>query len=91
MCGKDQTRLKPGLMLAIGAFVWMAATPHEFFGMACIQCPNQAGMAVPERGYSPPSPHEETPGMSAMSNCRQCHVSRQVAAPFVPTIAYAND
>ena len=48
--------------------------PHENFGAACISCHDREGMAVEGVGFSPPSPHAETAGMSAMSRCEQCHV-----------------
>ena len=47
---------------------------HEDFGMECTECHNKDGMAVDDYGFAPPSPHEETRGLSAMSRCRQCHV-----------------
>lgn len=42
--------------------------------MRCVQCHNETGMAVPNVGFAPPSPHENTAGMSEDSRCRQCHV-----------------
>jgi len=48
--------------------------PHAAFGASCTQCHNARGMDVPELGFAPPSPHEDTPGMSALSRCEQCHV-----------------
>jgi cytochrome c-type protein NapB len=57
--------------------------PHSDFGMTCTQCHNEIGMEVPEVGYAPPSPHELTAGMSAMSRCRQCHVFQQTTDVFV--------
>ena len=48
--------------------------PHNPFGVACTSCHNATGIEVPEVGFAPPSPHELTTGMSAMSRCQQCHV-----------------
>lgn len=47
---------------------------HEELGIDCIACHDQKGMEVTDLGFAPPSPHEETLGMSAISRCRQCHV-----------------
>ncbi len=57
--------------------------PHSDFGMTCTQCHNEIGLEVPDVGYAPPSPHELTAGMSAMSRCRQCHVFQQTTDLFV--------
>ncbi len=57
--------------------------PHAPMGANCIQCHNRFGMEVEGLGYSPPSPHAETVGMSATSRCVQCHVFRQTDAVFV--------
>ena len=48
--------------------------PHEAFGSDCTNCHGRDGIEVPGVGYAPPSPHETTPGLSAVSRCRQCHV-----------------
>ncbi len=48
--------------------------PHRSFGVACTSCHNAIGIEVPEVGFAPPSPHELTSGMSALSRCQQCHV-----------------
>jgi cytochrome c-type protein NapB len=56
--------------------------PHAEFGMSCVQCHNLRGMDVPEVGFAPPSPHELTDGMSALSRCRQCHVFQQTTTEF---------
>ena len=48
--------------------------PHDPFGADCRECHTAKGMAVEGVGFAPPSPHEETEGMSAMSRCTQCHV-----------------
>ena len=47
---------------------------HENFQMVCTECHDREGMAVDDVGFAPPSPHEETRGLSAMSRCQQCHV-----------------
>ena len=47
---------------------------HEDFRIACTECHGREGIAVEEVGFSPPSPHEQTAGLSAMSRCTQCHV-----------------
>ena len=57
--------------------------PHENFGMTCVSCHNEQGMEVPDVGFAPPTPHEATDGMSAVSRCRQCHVFQQMVPAFV--------
>ena len=57
--------------------------PHAETGMACVACHNQEGMAVTGLGYAPPSPHAQTPGLSAISYCRQCHVAAGTAGLLV--------
>ena len=56
--------------------------PHQPFESSCTECHNQNGVAVAGVGFSPPSPHEATSGMSAMSRCEQCHVFRQTDRLF---------
>ena len=56
--------------------------PHQDFGSACTECHNQEGVSVPGTGFAPPSPHEATTGMSAISRCKQCHVFRQTDSLF---------
>ncbi len=56
--------------------------PHDPFGAACISCHGDVGMEVEGVGFAPPSPHEATRGLSAISNCRQCHVFRRTDALF---------
>ncbi len=51
--------------------------PHENFAITCTACHNLEGIDVPDVGYAPPSPHEGTIGMSAVSRCRQCHLFRE--------------
>lgn len=57
--------------------------PHEPFPSPCIECHNERGMQVAGVGFSPPTPHEPTEGMSLTSRCRQCHVFAGDAPPFV--------
>ena len=47
---------------------------HEDFDIECIECHDLEGLDVPDVGFAPPSPHEATLGMSAVSRCSQCHV-----------------
>lgn len=48
--------------------------PHAPFQMGCVQCHNSEGMVVDGVGFSPPSPHASTTGMSLTSRCVQCHI-----------------
>lgn len=57
--------------------------PHDDFGMTCTSCHDLEGMEVTGVGYAPPSPHEKTMGMSAISRCRQCHVFSRAEGVFV--------
>ena len=57
--------------------------PHEDFGLTCTECHDREGMEIEGVGYAPPSPHEATLGMSAMSRCRQCHVFAVTDGVFV--------
>lgn len=59
--------------------------PHEALGASCVSCHNERGMAVEDLGFSPPSPHELTGGMSAMARCEQCHVYQRSHEPWVET------
>jgi len=56
---------------------------HENMGADCTGCHTVEGMAVEGLGFAPPSPHERTQGLSAMSRCEQCHVFRQTDGVFV--------
>ncbi len=56
--------------------------PHESFESTCTECHNREGVSVPGVGFSPPSPHEATSGMSAISRCEQCHVFRHTETLF---------
>ena len=53
--------------------------PHDDFGGACGECHGERGVEVAGVGFSPPSPHRATRGLSALSRCRQCHVQQQAA------------
>ncbi|MEE8526263.1 MAG: hypothetical protein V3T72_20185 [Thermoanaerobaculia bacterium] len=55
---------------------------HDDFGITCTECHDLEGMDVAGVGYAPPSPHEGTLGMSAVSRCRQCHVFAQTDESF---------
>ena len=57
--------------------------PHEDFAIECVECHDMQGMDVTDVGFAPPSPHEETRGMSAISRCVQCHVYSGEARPMV--------
>ncbi|MCB1057222.1 MAG: hypothetical protein KDD11_17105 [Acidobacteria bacterium] len=57
--------------------------PHQPFGAPCISCHNLEGKAVEGVGFAPPSPHELTGGMSALSRCQQCHVFQVTDQPWV--------
>ncbi len=56
--------------------------PHENFGITCTECHDLQGMEVADVGFAPPSPHEQTIGMSAFSRCRQCHVFSRTGDTF---------
>lgn len=57
--------------------------PHAAFESTCVSCHNEEGVAVPGVGFSPPSPHVATAGLSAISRCEQCHVRAQSHTPWV--------
>ncbi len=56
--------------------------PHPPFGASCVSCHTTGGIEVPGVGFAPPSPHENTDGMSAISRCTQCHVFRETDGEF---------
>lgn len=56
---------------------------HEDFDIDCTECHDLEGMEVPDVGFAPPSPHETTQGMSAVSRCAQCHVFSLAEGEFV--------
>lgn len=57
--------------------------PHDDFGMSCVSCHNEQGVELEDVGFAPPSPHELTEGMNALSRCRQCHVFQRTDTLFV--------
>lgn len=57
--------------------------PHKPFGMACQNCHNARGMDVPNVGFAPPSPHDNTSRAGAMQRCTQCHVFKETESVFV--------
>lgn len=56
--------------------------PHARLGPPCVSCHNERGLDVAGLGFAPPSPHERTAGLSAISRCEQCHVFRTTQAVF---------
>ncbi|MCG8590585.1 MAG: hypothetical protein MJE66_14940, partial [Proteobacteria bacterium] len=48
--------------------------PHPGFSGTCTECHSEAGVAVADVGFAPPTPHELTPGLGLASRCVQCHV-----------------
>jgi cytochrome c-type protein NapB len=56
--------------------------PHDSFGIPCVDCHNERGIAVKEVGFAPPMPHAVTAGLSAISRCQQCHVFRKTDEVF---------
>jgi len=56
---------------------------HDDFDTLCTECHDLEGMVVPDVGFAPPSPHEATQGMSAISRCAQCHVFALAEGQFV--------
>jgi cytochrome c-type protein NapB len=56
--------------------------PHQDFRMACTSCHKPEGVSLPEIGFAPPMPHEQTRGLSAISNCKQCHVFKRTDETF---------
>ncbi len=60
--------------------------PHQDFGASCIVCHTGTGIEVQGVGFAPPLPHAGTPGMSALSNCRQCHVFRSTEQVFAASL-----
>lgn len=59
--------------------------PHQDFGMSCTSCHTMQGVELPGAGFALPYPHENTIGLSALANCRQCHVFQQNAPGFADT------
>ena len=57
--------------------------PHVLFGMGCSACHNARGLAVPDVGFAPASPHAGTAAVGETARCRQCHVLRTTDDVFV--------
>jgi cytochrome c-type protein NapB len=76
--GREGARKSPALVRAERRAYDGAppAIPHERLGSGCLNCHTERGLDLPGVGFSPPMPHETTKGMSAFSNCNQCHVYR---------------
>ena len=55
--------------------------PHVAFGASCTECHNERGVAVPDVGFAPASPHSQTAGMQ-FARCRQCHAFQNVPGVF---------
>ena len=56
--------------------------PHPILGATCTECHTATGKVVPDRGFAPANPHLHTAGLSAMANCRQCHVFKNSTETF---------
>ncbi len=56
--------------------------PHRDFKLGCTECHGTQGIEVPDVGFSPPSPHGETMGLSDQARCRQCHLWQNAADDF---------
>lgn len=57
--------------------------PHPPLTGQCVTCHTPEGSFKPPLGFAPANPHTKTPGMSAESRCRQCHVFRFTNDEFV--------
>lgn len=57
--------------------------PHPPFGAACIACHHREGVAVPDVGFAPPSPHSSQALAGPMQRCQQCHIFQQTDQPYV--------
>lgn len=58
--------------------------PHPPLSGSCTSCHTpDGGRVVPRVGIAPANPHTQTPGMSAESRCRQCHVFQLSHETFV--------
>jgi cytochrome c-type protein NapB len=57
--------------------------PHDNFGVDCSGCHNAQGLSVPDLGFAPASPHDETREAGATQRCRQCHVFSSTDGVFV--------
>lgn len=60
--------------------------PHPPLTGTCNSCHTpDGGRVVPSVGIAPANPHTHTPGLSADSRCKQCHVFNQADDVFVET------
>jgi cytochrome c-type protein NapB len=59
--------------------------PHAPLNIRCVACHNDLGKNAPPLGFAPANPHAQTEGLSATSNCQQCHVFQRQASLFVET------
>ena len=60
--------------------------PHPPLTGTCNSCHTpDGGRVVPSVGIAPANPHTHTPGLSADSRCKQCHVFNQTDDMFVDT------
>lgn len=71
---RSERRLYPGAPPVI---------PHPPISGKCVTCHTPEGTHKPPLGYAPANPHTKTPGMSAESRCRQCHVFKKSTDVFV--------
>jgi nitrate reductase cytochrome c-type subunit len=67
--------------------------PHGEMGVACTQCHNRTGQAVPDLGFAPPSPHGVEAELGGLARCRQCHVPAETDSLFVDNdfVGFAQD
>lgn len=49
----------------------------------CVRCHTATGAARPPLGLAPANPHQNTRGVNAESNCRQCHAFQKSDEVFV--------
>ena len=49
----------------------------------CVRCHTATGAARPPLGLAPANPHQNTRGVNAESNCRQCHAFQKSEDVFV--------
>jgi nitrate reductase cytochrome c-type subunit len=56
--------------------------PHAPLNIQCIACHTDTGKEAPPLGFAPANPHGRTEGLSATSNCQQCHVFQREKEVF---------
>jgi len=56
--------------------------PHVPLNIKCTACHTDTGKEAPPLGFAPANPHAKTEGLSATSNCQQCHVFRRQEEVF---------